>query len=107
MGSVSRVVYFTACTLDGFIADENHSLQWLFDVPHGEDDDSWDGFIGRIGPMVMGATTYEWVLRHEDLLAHPQRWQTFYEDRPCWIFTHRDLPRVRSRASICASCPGR
>lgn len=91
---MSRVLYFTACTLDGFIADDHNSLQWLFDVPHSEDDGSWDAFIARIGPMVMGATTYEWVLEHEDLLADPQRWHEFYGDRPCWVFTHRDLPKI-------------
>ena len=59
---MTRVVYFTACTLDGFIADEHDSLDWLFEVPHTEDDGSWDAFIGRIGPLVMGATTYQWTL---------------------------------------------
>lgn len=44
--------------------------------------------------MVMGATTYEWVLRRHDMVANPQRWHDFYEDRPCWVFTHRDLPSV-------------
>jgi hypothetical protein len=26
-------VFYTAATLDGFLATDNHSLQWLFDVP--------------------------------------------------------------------------
>ena len=25
---------FAACALGGFVADENHTLDWLFDVPH-------------------------------------------------------------------------
>ena len=33
--TMTRVIYFTACTLDGFIADEHDSLDWLFEVPHG------------------------------------------------------------------------
>ncbi len=32
---MTKVQYFTACTLDGFIADENHSLDWLFEALHG------------------------------------------------------------------------
>ena len=94
VGRVTRVVYFTAATLDGFIADDHNSLDWLFEVARDPDDGSWDEFIGSIGAMVMGATTYEWVLAHDDLLAHPEKWQGYYEDRPCWVFTHRDLPPV-------------
>ena len=89
----TKVQYFTATSLDGFIADEHHSLDWLFAVPHGEDDGSWDEFIGGVGPMVMGATTYTWVLdRYPEMLEGPERWREFYDDRPCWVFTHRELP---------------
>jgi len=88
------VQYFTACTLDGFIADEEHSLDWLFEASHGEDEGGWDEFIGRVGPMAMGATTYEWMLRHHDMVANPQAWHDFYGDRPGWVFSHRDLPLI-------------
>jgi dihydrofolate reductase len=92
---MARVQYFTACTLDGFIADEDNSLDWLFEAAHDEGDDGgWDEFISGVGPMVMGATTYEWCLAHDDMLEHPEKWRGYYEDRPCWVFTHRDLPAV-------------
>ena len=91
---MARVQYFTACTLDGFIADENQSLDWLFEAPHGEDDGGWDEFVAGVGPTVMGATTYEWVLRRHDMLANPQQWRDFYEQRPCWVFSHRALPPI-------------
>jgi dihydrofolate reductase len=93
---MTRVVYFTACTLDGFIADEDNSLDWLFETPHSDDESSWDAFIGAVGPMCMGRTTYEWMLdRYPDLLTGPERWADFYGDRPAWVFTHRpDLPSV-------------
>jgi len=92
---MTKVIYFTACTIDGFIADEHNSLDWLFESAHDEaDDGSWDEFIGTIGPMAMGATTYQWVLDHENLLNHPEKWQGYYADRPTWVFTHRDLPPI-------------
>jgi dihydrofolate reductase len=91
--AVTRVVYYTAASLDGFIADEHHSLDWLFEVPHADDDGSWDSFIGGVGPMAMGATTYQWILdRYPEMLEGPERWREFYDDRPCWVFAHRDLP---------------
>ncbi|MDH2444886.1 dihydrofolate reductase family protein [Amnibacterium sp. CER49] len=91
---MAKVIYFTACTLDGFIADEHDSLDWLFEVPGGAEDGSWERFIAGVGPMAMGRTTYEWVLEHEDLVHQPEKWQQWYGDRPCWVFTHRDLPAL-------------
>ena len=56
--------------------DEHDALDWLYEVPHSEDDGSWDAFIGRIGPMVTGTTTYRWMLdRH--FTEHPEQWQEF------------------------------
>jgi dihydrofolate reductase len=90
---MTRFVYYTASSLDGFIADEHNSLDWLFEVPHVDDDSGWEAFIGRIGPLVMGATTYLWSHEHH-FAEHPEQWQEFYGDRPCWVFSHRDLPHV-------------
>jgi dihydrofolate reductase len=91
----AKVQYFTATSLDGYIADADNSLDWLFVVDRAPDDPSWDDFIGGVGTMVMGATTYEWVLAHEpEMLASPDKWRGYYDDRPCWVFTHRDLPRI-------------
>ena len=87
--------YYTATTIDGFIADEHNSLDWLF--PFGEaevPERRWTDFFGRVGAMAMGATTYQWVLDHEDLLHNAGRWHEFYGDVPCWVFTHQDLPPI-------------
>ena len=91
--------YYTATTLDGFIADEHHSLDWLFEVDRGDDPGSeFTEFFAGVGAMAMGANTYRWVVDHEDLLNHPERW-TVYGDTPCWVFTHRELPVVPGVAS--------
>jgi len=92
-----KVQYFTATTLDGFIADADNSLDWLFVVERDENDGAWDAFIGGVGALVMGATTYEWVLGHEpEMLESPDKWRGYYGDRPTWVFTHRELPRIPS-----------
>ncbi len=88
-------VYYTATTLDGYIADEHNSLEWLFEVDRdNEGDTSFSQFFARIGAMAMGATTYLWVLDHENLLEEPEKWSGYYGETPCWVFTHRELPAV-------------
>src|SRR3954452_24008117 len=87
--------YYTATTLDGFLADEHNSLDWLFEV-EGDTDHAEDfaPFFADVGAMAMGSTTYEWVLEHENLLAEPAKWQKSFGDKPTWVFTHRELTPV-------------
>jgi dihydrofolate reductase len=77
--------YYTATTLDGFIADPNNSLDWLFTRAREPDGLlNYGDFIARVGAIVMGSTTYEWVLEHA----------TWPYEVPCWVFTHRQLTVV-------------
>lgn len=88
---MGHIIFDTATTLNGWIADEHHSLDWLFSVEGGEQPD--EGlFPADARVMVEGSTTYEWVLRHEDLLATPERWSELFGDKPTFVFTSRDLP---------------
>ena len=84
--------YFTASSIDGFIADPEHSLSWLLsrDVDRAGPM-AHDVFMQSVGAMVMGATTYRWVLDHDTDAEGASVWR--YEI-PCWVFTHGDLPRV-------------
>ena len=92
---MTKTQYYTATTIDGFIADEHHSLEWLFAVERStEQPDGFTTFYAEVGAMAMGASTYEWVLDHDQLLDQPEKWQAFYGDTPCWVFAHRDLPAV-------------
>jgi dihydrofolate reductase len=85
---VSLTQYYTATTLDGFIADPNNSLDWLFTRARDEDGPgNYRDFIAEVGALAMGSTTYEWVLEHE---KDATKWKWPYEI-PCWVFTHRDL----------------
>jgi dihydrofolate reductase len=95
MGST---LYYTATSIDGFIADEHNSLDWLFEVPGGDDDvgqeDRFGRFFRDVGAMAMGSTTYEWILEHDQLLEHPEKWRANYGDTPCWVFSHRGLSAI-------------
>jgi dihydrofolate reductase len=91
---VSLTQYYTATTLDGFIADPDHSLEWLFtrDQDH-EGLLNYGEFIAGVGALAMGSSTYEWVLDHEFAGKDPAEWKWPY-DLPCWVFTSRELQVV-------------
>ena len=91
---VTKTQYFTATSVDGYIADADNSLDWLFQVPRngGSGAEGFGRFFAGVGAMAMGATTYEWVFAHERLDQHPEKWREWYGATPTWVFTHRQLP---------------
>jgi dihydrofolate reductase len=93
---MTRTQYYTATSVDGFIADADNSLDWLFEVPRngGSGGEGFGPFFAGVGAMAMGATTYEWVFAHERLDERPEKWAEWYGDTPTWVFTHRELLTV-------------
>ena len=84
-----KTIYFSAASLDGFIADENDSLLWLF--KNGPTDISFiDEFLKTVGAIAMGSTTYQWLLDNSKEWAYKV---------PCLVFTHRKL-RVMDGADV-------
>ena len=76
--------FFTASSLDGFIATADHSLDWLLKQDIDMDGSmAYPAFEKTIGALAMGSSTYEWVMRHES-----GRWGY---SQPTWVFTHRAL----------------
>ncbi len=87
-----KTQYFTATSLDGFIATLDDSLEWLF--PLGDvNDTSYPTFITQVGALAMGASTYEWMLTHA-LSGDAVSAATWPYTQPTWVFTTRDLPSV-------------
>jgi dihydrofolate reductase len=88
-----KTQYYTAASLDGFIATPDDSLEWLF--PLGDvEATSYPEFIREVGALAMGSATYEWMLRHVvgPEAREPQPWPY---TQPAWIFSSRTLPTVQ------------
>lgn len=94
---MAKTQYYTATSIDGYIADQKNSLDWLFEsgsVDGESGNKGFPAFFAEVGAFCMGATTYEWVLDHDELVGNPDKWQGYYGNTPCWVFTHRELPAI-------------
>ena len=92
---MTRVQYYCACSLDGFIATADDSLDWLTGYEgsyEGEGAEpgpmsgggSYERFYEGVGALVMGSATYEWALEHT------KTWP--YDGKPAWVLSSRDRP---------------
>jgi dihydrofolate reductase len=88
-----KTQYYTATTIDGFIADSDNSLEWLFAVGSpgegGPTNDEYPKFMAEVGAMAMGSTTYQWIADYTGFLDDPSKWEY---SLPTWVFSSRDLP---------------
>jgi dihydrofolate reductase len=80
-----KTIYFAAASLDGFIADKNDSLEWLF--KNGPVDISFiDEFLETVGSIAMGSSTYKWLVENN---KGPWPYKV-----PCLVFTHKKLQLI-------------
>lgn len=84
--------YYTASSLDGFIADPAHSLDWLFQFGEQPEGDYAD-FIAGVGALAMGSSTYEWLLANH-LRPGTEQAQPWPYSQPSWVFSSRSLPAI-------------
>lgn len=74
-----KVIVYIATSLDGYIATEDDSLDWLFKV-EGEGDNGYSEFYETIDTIILGRRTYEWIMRVEN--------ENFpYKNKKCYVFT--------------------
>ncbi len=85
-----KTQYYTACSLDGFIATDDHSLEWL-DQLGDIAETGYSDFIRDVGALAMGSATYEWMLRCFRKQGSDPAADWPYK-QPCWVFSSRELP---------------
>lgn len=101
MSAATRFRFYTATSLDGFLADTADSLDWLLSQPIDEDGPmNYAEFIGDVGALAMGSTTYEWLVEHE--VEQGNLWP--YEV-PTFVFSTRDLTPVADTVRVVSGSP--
>lgn len=56
---------FMASSLDGFVAREDHAIDWLMKYDSGDEDQGYNNFIAKIDALVMGSGSFKTVLKFD------------------------------------------
>lgn len=83
MSNNRKMILYIATSLDGYIATEDESLEWLFTV-EGEGDNGYSEFYETVDTILMGNKTYEWIMRHET-------GEFPYKNKECFVFTRSSI----------------
>jgi len=75
-----RISVYIAHSVDGYIADVEGSLDWLFRLA-GTEDYGHAEFMADIDGLAMGRGTWDFIADEPDLP---------FDGRPVYVFTHRD-----------------
>jgi len=83
-----RLSVFIACSLDGYIATSDDSLDWLESAARPGEDYGFEEFLSSVDALAMGRGTYDHIAGLDPLP---------FGERPVFVFTHRrpaDRPGV-------------
>lgn len=64
-----KSVYYFTMSLDGYIADEKGSIDWMSGAPNV--DYGFQEFYDEVGTILLGARTYEHMLKMGDFFPYP------------------------------------
>ncbi|MGM0875733.1 MAG: dihydrofolate reductase family protein [Bacillota bacterium] len=83
MSKKRKLVLFIATSLDGYIATQDESLEWLFNV-EGEGDNGYSEFYETVDTILIGKKTYDWIMKHETA-------EFPYKNKECYVFTRSPI----------------
>ena len=71
---------YIAASLDGYIATEDHNLDWLFAI-EGDGDNGFSDFYETVDTFLLGRTTYDWIMKQEN-------GDFPYKNKECYVFSN-------------------
>ena len=79
MSNNRKLVLYIAASLDGYIATQDDSLEWLFET-EGEGNNGYSEFISTVNTILMGRRTYDWLIEKE-------KGNFPYKNKECYVFS--------------------
>jgi len=101
-----NVVIFVGVSLDGFIARADGTVDFLEPDEPFDDDMGFSALLGRVDAMLMGRSTFDFVIDAVPADATGANWP--YGETPIFVATHRplDVPGpLRSLVTTVAGSP--
>lgn len=88
-------IYFYGCiTIDGYLADKNHSLDWLYQTGTVAET-GYNDFYKKIDVTIMGRKTFDEIAKMDDA-------STAYPTTVNYVFTHAESLPIHGFTPICA-----
>jgi len=69
--TMRKSIYYFTMSLDGYIADSNGSVDWMTGAPNI--DYGFQDFYNEVGTVLLGSTTYRYMLEMGDFFPYPDR----------------------------------
>jgi len=91
-----EIVYYVACSVDGFIATEDGGVGWLTPFQQTGEDHGAGELQASVDALLLGSTTYEFALKFGS-------WPS--PNTPSWVFTHRKLKKLHPSITLTSRTP--
>ena len=91
-----EIIYYVACSLDGFIATEDGGVDWLEPFQRTGEDHGAAQFQASADALLLGSGTYEFALKFGS-------WPS--PNTPSWVFTRRRLKQLHPSITLTSQSP--
>jgi len=91
-----EIIYYVACSLDGFIATEDGGVAWLEPFQRTGEDHGAAELQASADALLLGSKTYEFALKFGS-------WPS--PNTPSWVFTGRRLKQLHPSIMLTSESP--
>jgi dihydrofolate reductase len=91
-----EIIYYVACSLDGFIATEDGEVGWLEPFQGTAEDHGAAELQASADALLLGSYTYEFALKFGS-------WPS--PNTPSWVFTRRRLKQLHPSITLTSESP--